>query len=77
MDVMEVNGAGAGAGILDFVQRFQQLQIQRDISADLIKARRVLSCSSYPTPASSRRPLPLHLPSPQPRQKLIVVTHLF
>lgn len=34
MDVMDVNGGG---GILDFVQRFQQLQLQRDTSDELIK----------------------------------------
>lgn len=28
-----------GGGIIDFYQRFQQLQLQRDTSDDLIKAR--------------------------------------
>lgn len=50
---MEVNGGGGGAvgmgmgagggGVLDFVQRFQQLQLQRVASEDLIKVGRLVS----------------------------------
>lgn len=42
--IMDLNGGG----VLDFYQRFQQLQLQRDSSDELIKVRTLsaLLCSS-------------------------------
>lgn len=47
LKVMDVNvasngggdGGGGGGGVFDFCQRFQALQLQRDTSDELIKAR--------------------------------------
>lgn len=49
---MEVNGGGGGLGmgagaVRDFVQRFQQLQMQRVDSDDLIKVGRLVSVATY------------------------------
>lgn len=35
-----------GGGVIDFYQRFQQLQLQRDTSDELIKVCHTLRCTS-------------------------------